>query len=206
VAATIPAEDGLTPTEEVEAGEEAIKQIAIINKEKKAKQIIHKRRIKQPTLFMTSNLIDKVDASDIREFGNKLESPPTVVEELLLSQERQLAHFASDQGTSNVSSLLEFMQDHEAKGPKKVGSTTQNEEVVPTPMVDCNGESAIEEPSSSKKKIKYFFSVIKKSTKAKKQSQNLMSLIQIHRFLSWVQRQKRVELALLRRLSMLKKK
>jgi hypothetical protein len=45
---------------------------------------------------MTSNLIDKVDASDIREFGGKLESPPTVVEELLLSQEKQLAHFASN--------------------------------------------------------------------------------------------------------------
>jgi gag-polypeptide of LTR copia-type len=44
-AATIPAEDGLTPTEEVETKEEAIKQISIINKEKKAKQIMQKRRI-----------------------------------------------------------------------------------------------------------------------------------------------------------------
>jgi hypothetical protein len=52
---------------------------------------------------MTSDLIDKVDVSDIREFGGKLESPSTVVEELLLSQERQLIHFESDQGTSNVS-------------------------------------------------------------------------------------------------------
>jgi hypothetical protein len=45
---------------------------------------------------MTSNLIDKVDASDIREFGSKLESLPTILEELLLSQERQLTHFAYD--------------------------------------------------------------------------------------------------------------
>jgi hypothetical protein len=100
---------------------------------------------------MTSNLIDKVDASDIREFGSKLESPPTVLEELLLSQERQLAHFAYDQGTSNISSLLEFMQDHETEGPKKVGSATQNGEVAPSP----------------KKKTKHPFSVIKKSTKVK---------------------------------------
>jgi hypothetical protein len=34
-------------------------------------------------------------------------------------------------------------------------------------MVDCNGESAIEESSSLKKKTEYLFSVIKKSTKAK---------------------------------------
>jgi hypothetical protein len=64
---------------------------------------------KQLTLLMTNNLIDKVDASDIREFEGKLESPPTVVEELLLSQERQFAHFASNQGTNNVSSLSGFM-------------------------------------------------------------------------------------------------
>jgi hypothetical protein len=44
-ATTIPAEDGLTPTEKVDAKEEAIKQIATINKENKAKQIIQKRRI-----------------------------------------------------------------------------------------------------------------------------------------------------------------
>jgi hypothetical protein len=122
---------------------------------------------KQPTLFMTSNLIDKVDASNIREFGGKFESPPTVVKDLLLSQERQLTHFTSDQGTSNVSSLSRFMQDHEAEGPEKVGSATQNGEVAHTPMVDCNRESTIEEPSSSKKKTKRLFSVIKKSTKAK---------------------------------------
>jgi hypothetical protein len=69
-------------------------------------------------------LINKVDASDIRKFGGKLESPPTVVEELLLSQEKQLAHFASNQGTSNVSSLSRFMQVHEAEGPEKVGSAS----------------------------------------------------------------------------------
>jgi hypothetical protein len=101
---------------------------------------------------MTSNLIDKIDASDIREFRGKLESPPTVVEELLLSQERQLAHFTSDQRTNNVSSLLRFMQDYEAEGPEKVGSAIQNGEVAPTPMVDCNGEFVIDEPSSPKKK------------------------------------------------------
>jgi hypothetical protein len=112
-------------------------------------------------------LIDKVDASDIREFGGKLESPSTVVEELLLSQERQLTHFASDQGTSNVSGLSGFMQDHETEGPEKVGSATQNREVTPPPMVDCNRESLIEESSSLKKKIEHSFSVIKKSTKAK---------------------------------------
>jgi hypothetical protein len=116
---------------------------------------------------MTSNLIDKVDASDIREFGGKLESPSTVVEELLLSQERQLTHFASNQGTSNVSSLSGFMQDHEAEGSKKVESASQNEEVALTPMVYCNEESVIDESSSSKKKIEHPFSVIKKSTKAK---------------------------------------
>jgi hypothetical protein len=64
---------------------------------------------------MISNLIDKINASEIREFGGKLESSPTVVEELLLSQERQLTHFASNQGTSHVSSLSGFMQDHEAE-------------------------------------------------------------------------------------------
>jgi hypothetical protein len=116
---------------------------------------------------MTSNLIDKVDASDIREFEGKLESPPTVVEVLLLSQERQLTHFASNQGTSNVSSLSGFMQDHEAEGPKKVGSASQNKEVMPTPIVDYNRESVIEESYSPKKKTKHLFSVIKKSTKAK---------------------------------------
>jgi hypothetical protein len=122
---------------------------------------------KQSTLFMTSNLIDKINASNIKEFGGKLESPSTVVEELLLSQERQLTHFVSDQGTSNVSSLSVFMQDHEAEDPEEVGSATQNGEVAPTPMVDCNGESVIEETSSPKKKIEHPFSVIKKSTKAK---------------------------------------
>jgi hypothetical protein len=106
---------------------------------------------------MTSNLIDKVDASDIREFGGKLESLPTVVEELLLSQERQLIHFTSDQETNNVSNLLRFMQDHEAEGPEKVGSAEE----------DCNEESVIEESSSPKKKTKHPFSVIKKFTKAK---------------------------------------
>jgi hypothetical protein len=116
---------------------------------------------------MTSNLIDKVDASDIREFRGKLESPPTIIEEFLLSQERQLAHFTSDQGTSNVSSLSRFMQDHKAESPQKVGSASQNEEVGPNPMVDYNGESVIEESSSPKKKIENLFSVIKKSTKTK---------------------------------------
>jgi hypothetical protein len=116
---------------------------------------------------MISNLIDKVNASDIREFGGKLESPPTIVEELLLSQERQLTHFTSDQGTNNVSSLSGFMQDHEAEGPEKVVSATQNKEVTPTPMVNCNGKSVIGEPSSPKKKTMHPFSVIKKSTKAK---------------------------------------
>jgi hypothetical protein len=100
---------------------------------------------------MISNFINKVDASDIREFESKLESPPTVVEELLLSQERQLAHFTSDQGTSNVSSLSRFMQDHETEGPEKVGSATQNGEVAPTIMIDCNEESVIEEAKSQKK-------------------------------------------------------
>jgi hypothetical protein len=117
---------------------------------------------------MTSNLFDKVDASDVREFGGKLESPLTVVEEFLLSQERQLTHFTSDQRTNNVFSLLRFMQDHEAEGPEKVGSATQNEEVTPTPMIDRNGKSIIEESSSPKKKTKYPFSVIKKFTKTKK--------------------------------------
>jgi hypothetical protein len=84
---------------------------------------------------MISNLINKVDASDIREFRGKLESPPTIVEELLLSQERQLAHFASDQGTSNVSGLLGFMQDHEAESSEEVGSVAQNGEVAPPLMV-----------------------------------------------------------------------
>jgi hypothetical protein len=116
---------------------------------------------------MISNLINKVDASDIREFGGKLESPPTIVEELLLSQERQLAHFASDQGTSNVSGLLGFMQDHEAESSEEVGSVAQNGEVAPPLMVDCNGEFVIEESSSPKKKTEHPFSVIKKSTKAK---------------------------------------
>jgi hypothetical protein len=78
-----------------------------------------------------------------------------------------LIHFASDQGTSKVSGLLEFMQDYEVECPKKVGSAAQNEDVAPTPMVDCNGDSVIEEPSSPKKKTKHSFNVIKKSTKAK---------------------------------------
>jgi hypothetical protein len=78
-----------------------------------------------------------------------------------------LAHFLSDQGTSNVSGLLGFMQDHEAEGPEKVESATQNGEVTPTLMVDCNGEFVIDESSSPKKKTKHSFSVIKKSTKAK---------------------------------------
>jgi hypothetical protein len=116
---------------------------------------------------MISNLIDKADASDVRKFEGKFESPPSVIGELLLSQERQLAHFTFDQGTSNVSSLLRFMQDHEAEGPEKVGSATQNGEVTHISMVDCNEESVIEEPSSPKKKTKHPFSVIKKSTKAK---------------------------------------
>jgi gag-polypeptide of LTR copia-type len=80
------------------------------NKQREESQANHaEEKDKQPTLFMTSNLIDRVDASDIREFGGKLESPLTIVEELLLSQERQLTHFTSDQGTSNVSSLTRFM-------------------------------------------------------------------------------------------------
>jgi hypothetical protein len=138
------------------------------NKQREESQTNHvEEKDKQSTLFMTSNLIDKVYASDIREFGGKLESPPIIVEELLLSQERQLTHFISDQGTSNVSSLSRFMQDHEAEGPEKVVSAAQNEEVTLTPMVDCNGESVIEETSSPKKKIEHPFSVIKKSIKAK---------------------------------------
>jgi hypothetical protein len=59
------------------------------------------------------------------------------------------------------------MQDHEAEGPEKVVSAAQNEEVTPTSMVDCNGESVIGESSSPKKKTKHPFSVIKKSTKTK---------------------------------------
>jgi hypothetical protein len=59
------------------------------------------------------------------------------------------------------------MQDHKTEGPKEVGSAAQNEEVTPTPMVDCNEESVIEEPYSPKKKTKHSFIVIKKSTKAK---------------------------------------
>jgi gag-polypeptide of LTR copia-type len=143
-------------------------QADFYNKQREESQANHaEEKDKQLTLFITSNLIDKVDASDIKEFGGKLESPPTIVEELLLSQERQLTHFASNQRTSNVSSLLGFMQDHEAEGPEKVMSAAQNEEVTHTPMVDCNGEFAIEETSSSKKKIEHPFSVIKKSIKAK---------------------------------------
>jgi gag-polypeptide of LTR copia-type len=143
-------------------------QVDCYNKQREENQANHtEEKDKQPTLFMTSNLIDKVDASDIREFGGKLESPPTVVKELLLSQERQLAHFASNQGISNVSSLSGFMQDHEAEGPEEVGSAAQNEEVAPPLMVDCNGEFVINEPSSPKKKTKHPFSVIKKSIKVK---------------------------------------
>jgi hypothetical protein len=109
---------------------------AYYNKQREESQVNHtEEKDKQPTLFMTSNLIDKVDASDIREFGGKLISPPTVVEELLLSQERQLTHFASNQGTSNASSLSGFMQDHEAEGLEKVRSAAHNE-VAPTPMVE----------------------------------------------------------------------
>jgi hypothetical protein len=78
-----------------------------------------------------------------------------------------LAYFTFDQGTSNASGLLGFMQDYEAEGSEKVGSATQNEEVAPTPMVDCNEKSVIEESSSPKKKTEHPFSVIKKSTKAK---------------------------------------
>jgi hypothetical protein len=59
------------------------------------------------------------------------------------------------------------MQDHEAEGPEKVVSAAQNEDVTPTSMVDCNGESVIEETSSPKKKIEHSFSVIKKSIKTK---------------------------------------
>jgi hypothetical protein len=85
-------------------------QVDCYNKQREENQSSHtEEKNKQPTLFMTSNLIDKVDASDIKEFGGKLESPPTIVEELLLSQERQLTHFTYDQGTSNVSSLSGFM-------------------------------------------------------------------------------------------------
>jgi hypothetical protein len=55
------------------------------NKQREESQANHiEEKDKQPTLFMISNWIDKVDASDIREFGGKLESPPTIVEELLL--------------------------------------------------------------------------------------------------------------------------
>jgi gag-polypeptide of LTR copia-type len=148
--------------------QERSNQADCYNKQREESQTNHaEEKDKQPTLFMISNLIDKVYASDIREFGGKLESPPTIVEELLLSQERQLAHFASNQGTSNVSSLSGFMQDHEVEGPEKVVSAAQNEEVTPTPMVDCNGESVIEETSSPKKKIEHSFSVIRKSIKAK---------------------------------------
>jgi gag-polypeptide of LTR copia-type len=171
------------------------------NKQREENQANHtKEKDKQPTLFMTSNLIDKVDASDIREFGGKFESPPTVVKEFLLSQERQLTHFTSDQGTSNVSSLSGFMQDHEAEGLEEVGSAAQNEEVIPTPMVDCNGESIIEEPSSPKKKTKHLFSIIKKSTKAKEaepKSNEPYSNIPIPELSSLP---KRAGLALLRRL------
>jgi hypothetical protein len=64
-------------------------QADFYNKQIEESQANHaEEKDKQLTLFMTSNLIDKVDASDIREFGGKLESPSTVVEELLLSQER----------------------------------------------------------------------------------------------------------------------
>jgi hypothetical protein len=59
------------------------------------------------------------------------------------------------------------MQDHEAESPKKVGSAGQNREVTPTPMVDCNEESIIEESYSLKKKTEHLFCVIKKSTNAK---------------------------------------
>jgi gag-polypeptide of LTR copia-type len=73
-------------------------QVDCYNKQREENQSNHaEEKNKQPTLFMTSNLIDKVYASDIREFGGKLESPPTIVEKLLLSQERQLTHFTSDQ-------------------------------------------------------------------------------------------------------------
>jgi hypothetical protein len=78
-----------------------------------------------------------------------------------------LTHFASDQKTSNVFDLSRFMQDLEAEGPEEVGSATQNVEVAHSQMVDCNGESIIEESSSPKKKIERPFSVIKKSTTAK---------------------------------------
>jgi hypothetical protein len=90
------------------------------------------------------------------------------------------------------------MQDHETESPKKVGSAGQNREVTPTPMVDCNEESIIEESYSLKKKTEHLFCVIKKSTNAKEaEPQNLMSLIQIYRFLSWVQRQKMILLKML---------
>jgi hypothetical protein len=149
-------------------GQEKSNQVDCYNKQREENQTNHaEEKDKQQTLFMTSNLIDKVDASDIREFGGKLESPPTIVEELLLSQERQLSHFASNHRTSNVYNLSGFMQDHEAGCLEKVGSASQNEEVTPIPMVDYNRESVIEESSSPKKKIKHSFSVIKKSTKAK---------------------------------------
>jgi gag-polypeptide of LTR copia-type len=120
--------------------QERSNQADCYNKQREESQTNHtEEKDKQPTLFMISNLIDKIDANDTREFESKLESLSTVVEELLLSQERQLAHFVSDQGTSNVSSLSGFMQDHEAEGTEKVGSAAQNEEVAPTPIVDCNG-------------------------------------------------------------------
>jgi hypothetical protein len=159
---------GRTNSDRGGKGQGKSNQVDCYNKQREENQANHaEEKNKQPTLFMTNNLIDKVYASDIRELGGKFESPPTIVEELLLSQERQLTHFISDQGTSNVSSLSGFMQDHKAEGPKKVVSAAQNEEMTPTPMVDCNGESVIEETSSLKKKIEHPFSVIKKSIKAK---------------------------------------
>jgi gag-polypeptide of LTR copia-type len=49
-------------------------QADFYNKQREESQANHtKEKDKQPTLFMISNLINKVDASDVREFGSKLE-------------------------------------------------------------------------------------------------------------------------------------
>jgi hypothetical protein len=97
---------GRTNSDRGDRGQGRSNQADCYNKQREESQANHvEEKNKQPTLFMTSNLIDKIDASDIREFGDKLKSPLTIVEVLLLSQERQLAHFASNQGISNVSSL-----------------------------------------------------------------------------------------------------
>jgi gag-polypeptide of LTR copia-type len=49
-------------------------QADFYNKQREESQANHtKEKDKQPTLFMISNLINKVDASDVREFESKLE-------------------------------------------------------------------------------------------------------------------------------------